>query len=253
VDAALRGKTIARFEEHRRAWGANPALRALYEVWYGRVRERLPPRDLGPWVELGSGPGFARDFIPELQLTDVVQAPWHDREVAAEALPWGKGELGAIVLFDVLHHLPQPATFFAEAVRVLRPGGRIVLCEPYVSPLSSVIYRLFHEERLDFGADPLGDARARGADPFDGNQAVPTKLLFQRAGELARRFPELRLLGVERLAGLAYPASGGFSRPPLLPMALWRRLLALEDRLPPAAFRLVGFRLLAVIERCPQA
>jgi SAM-dependent methyltransferase len=249
VDPALRGKTLARFAEHRRAWDANPALRALYHGWYGRVRDLLPPRALGPWVELGSGPGFARESIPELALTDVVQAPWHEREVAAEALPWPADSLGAIVLFDVLHHLPQPAAFFAEAVRVLRPGGRIVLCEPYVSPLSHVIYGLFHQERLDFRADPLGDARARGADPFDGNQAVPTKLFYRQRGELERRFPALRVCATERLAGPAYVASGGFSRAPFVPLPLWRRLVALEARLPPAAFRLIGFRMLVAIER----
>jgi hypothetical protein len=53
----------------------------------------------------------------------------------------------------------------------------------------------------------------------------------------------------ERMAGLSYPATGGFSRPPLLPVGLWRVLLALEDRLPVAVYRLIGFRLLAVIER----
>jgi SAM-dependent methyltransferase len=249
VDAELRAKTLARFEDHRRSWRENAALQALYRGWYGRVRDLLPPPALGPWIELGSGPGFAKEIIPELALTDVVQAPWHDREVAAEALPWPDGSLGAIVLFDVLHHLPEPTTFFAEAVRALRPGGRIVMCEPYVSPVSRVIYGLFHEERLDFSADPLGDARARGADPFDGNQAVPTTLFFKRRADLERRFPALRVRSVERLAGLAYAASGGFSRPPLLPLPLWRRLLALEDLLPAQAFRLFGFRLLAVIER----
>jgi hypothetical protein len=59
----------------------------------------------------------------------------------------------------------------------------------------------------------------------------------------------LKIVCFERLAGLSYPATGGFSRPPLLPMALWRVLLALEDRLPAVAYRLIGFRLLAVIER----
>jgi hypothetical protein len=51
------------------------------------------------------------------------------------------------------------------------------------------------------------------------------------------------------MAGLSYPVTGGFSRPPLLPVGLWRALLAVEDRLPAAAYRLIGFRLLAVIER----
>jgi SAM-dependent methyltransferase len=243
--APFRARTLARFAEHRQAWDRNPALRLLYERWYGRIREQLPAR--GPWVELGSGPGFARAFIPELQLTDVVQAPWHDRQVDAGDLPFGDGSLGALVLFDVLHHLPAPARFLAEAVRVLRPGGRLVLCEPYVSPLSFPVYRFFHEERLEMSADPLAETPA--GDPFDANQAIPTLLLERRPAELARRFPALRLLRLERLAGPSYPASGGFSRGPLLPMGLWRALLALEDRLPPAVFRAIGFRMLAVLER----
>jgi SAM-dependent methyltransferase len=249
VDAGLRAKTLERFEEHRRSWRKNPALQALYRGWYGRVRSELPPPALGPWIELGSGPGFAKEIIPEIALTDVVQAPLHDHEVAAESLPWPAASLGAIVLFDVLHHLSEPTRFFAEAVRVLRPGGRIVLCEPYLSPVSRVAYGLFHEERLDAGADPLGDARARGADPFDGNQAVPTTLFFKRRRDFERRFPELRVRRVERFAGPAYVASGGFSRPPLLPLSLWQRLYAVEGWLPDVAFRLFGFRLLASVER----
>src|SRR5947207_13354513 len=128
-DSSFREPTLARFEEHRRAWAENPALRALYGRWYGLVKEQLPAQ--GPWVELGSGPGFAREFIPQMQLTDVVQAPWHDRQVDAGALPFADASVGALVLFDVLHHLPAPARFFVEAERVFRPGGRLVLFEPY--------------------------------------------------------------------------------------------------------------------------
>jgi SAM-dependent methyltransferase len=164
-------------------------------------------------VELGSGPGLARELIPGLELTDVVQAPWHDRQVDAGALPFADGSVGALVLFDVLHHLPAPARFLAEAVRVLRGGGRLVLCEPYVSPLSYPVYRFFHEEGLDMSVDPLAETAA--GDPFDANQAIPTLLFERHAGELARRFPSLRLRSLRRLAGLAYPASGGFSRRPL--------------------------------------
>jgi SAM-dependent methyltransferase len=246
---ALRAATLARFERHRRAWQENPALRALYTGWYEDVRARLPARALGRWVELGSGPGFAREVIPELELSDIVRAPWHDLEVDAEALPFGAGELGALVLFDVLHHLPRPARLLAETVRVLRPGGRLVLCEPYVSALSFPIYRFLHEERCELGVDPLGDLAISGHDPFDGNQAVPSLLLGRYRRQLEQRFPELRVVEVRRLAGPSYPASGGFSRKPLLPMTLWRGLVAIERWLPEAAFRVLGFRLLAVLER----
>lgn len=244
-----RARTLERFEAHRRAWRDNEALRTLYEGWYGRVRAALPDRALGPWIELGSGPGFARDFIPELELTDVVKAPWHDREIAAERLPFEADSVGALVLFDVLHHLPSPARFFAEAERVLRRGGRVVTCEPFISPASYPVYKLFHDEPVNLWAHPLEDIFSPGKDPFDSNQAVPTRLFGRYRQELERRFPALRVVSVEHLTGFSYPASGGFSRRPVLPLALWRALLRVEERLPRALFRAVGFRVFAIIEK----
>jgi SAM-dependent methyltransferase len=248
LDEDVRARTLARFQAHRQAWAANPALRALYQRWYGRVRAELPDARLGRWIEIGSGPGLAQEIIPELELSDVVQAPWHAHQLAAEALPFGDGQVGALVLFDVLHHLRSPARFLTEATRVLAPGGRVVLCEPYVSPLSFPVYRFLHEEGCDLSVDPLAEAVAAGGDPFEGNQAIPTVLFGRRREELERRFPLLHLVKLERLAGPAYPASGGFSGR-ALPGPLFRALLAIEDRLPAAAFRLIGFRLLAVLER----
>jgi SAM-dependent methyltransferase len=246
VEDPVRERTLARFEAHRRAWQENQPLRLLYQRWYGRVRAALPAQ--GPWNELGSGPGFARDFVPGLLLTDVVAAPWHDRQVDAQALPFDDGSVGALVLFDVLHHLPSPARFFAEATRVLRPGGRLIACEPYVSPLSYPVYRFLHQEGLVMRADPWAES-LDGSDPFQSVQSRPTRLFADGARDLVRRFPAFRLIALERLAGPSYPAAGGFSRPPLLPLPLWRALVALEDRLPEAAFRWIGFRLLAVLER----
>jgi SAM-dependent methyltransferase len=251
LDAETRARTLARFEAHQRAWDANAPLRALYAGWYGRVAAALPPASFGPRVELGSGPGFARAFIPDLELTDVVKAPWHDREVGAEALPYADGSLGAIVLFDVLHHLPGPRAFFGEAIRALRSGGRLIMCEPYVGPLSYPVYKLLHEEPVDLTADPLAPATGDARDPFDSNQAIPTTLFARARGRaaFARAFPALEVRGVERLAGPSYPASGGFSRGPLLPGALWRALHALEARLPEPAYAVLGFRLLVTLEK----
>jgi SAM-dependent methyltransferase len=246
-DAVARAR--ARFDEHRRAWDANPALRTLYGRWYAAVRARLPPPALGPWIELGSGPGFARDTIPELELTDLVPAPWHARRADAEALPYDDGSVGALVLFDVLHHVPRPARFFAEATRVLRPGGRIVLCEPYISLASYPVYKLLHEEPVRLFTDPFAGVASRPDDPFDSNQALPTEIFGRHRAALASRFPALDVVSVDPLAGFAYPASGGFSRGPLLPMPLWRRLLAVEDALPAPLFRWLGFRLLAVVQK----
>ena len=257
LPAEVRERTLARFAEHRRAWNGNPALRTCYARWYGMVRAALPARDLGAQIELGSGPGFAAEFIPDLMLTDIVQAPWHARRVAAEALPFADGEIGALVLFDVLHHVATPAAFFAEATRVLRPGGRILLLEPYISPISYLVYHFFHPELVDMKVDPLAVRGVGGAsagepakDPFLSNQAVPTLIFCRGRGrEFTRRFPELAVSSVARLAGLAYPATGGLSRGAFLPLLLWKALFALEQLLPESSFRLFGFRLFVVIER----
>ena len=253
LPVVLRERTLARFEDHRRAWQSNPALRTCYGQWYRRLRGALPPRDLGPWIEIGSGPGFAHEFIPELELTDVVQAPWHARRMSAEALSFEDGSVGALLLFDVLHHVAAPATFFCEAARVLRPGGRILLCEPYMSPVSRWVYRRFHPEPVDMSVDPLVAAvqHAKAAkDPFASNQAIPMLIFCRDKGRIfSRMFPRLGIVRVERIAGFAYPASGGFSHAPFLPAPLWGGLFALENLLPEIAFRGFGFRMLVVVER----
>lgn len=261
-----RRRTLQRFGEHRSAWDQNPTLRVLYADWYGRVAAALPSRDLGAFVELGSGPGLARDFIPGLLLSDVVKAPWHDQEISAQHLPFADGTVGALVLFDVLHHLVDPAAFFTEAERVLARGGRVVLCEPYLSPLSYPVYRFLHEEPVHLRVDPLAQrSRGRGGrgdderfggaqdtqDPFDSNQAIPTLLFARPAGRaaFAARFPCLAVVSVDRLAGPSYAASGGFGHSPLLPAPLWRALFRLEGRLPGWSFHLIGFRMLVIVEK----
>src|SRR5262245_35866784 len=46
-----------------------------------------------------------------------------------EALPIQDGALDAATLLLVLHHLSDPAQALAEAARVMRPGGRLLICD----------------------------------------------------------------------------------------------------------------------------
>jgi ubiquinone/menaquinone biosynthesis C-methylase UbiE len=45
----------------------------------------------------------------------------------AGRLPVGDGRADAVLIVDALHHFPEPRTALAEAVRVLRPGGALVV------------------------------------------------------------------------------------------------------------------------------
>lgn len=97
-------------------------LRRLYEEWYGLLVAHLSGLD--DILELGSGAGFLKDFIPSLITSDVFETPGVDRVVDARRLPFQDDSLDAIVMIDVFHHLPEVNLFFEEAKRCLRDGGR---------------------------------------------------------------------------------------------------------------------------------
>ena len=94
-------------------------------------------------LEIGAGSGHFQKFFPNAISTDIIEAPWLDAVLDAHFLPFQNKSLNNIVLFDVLHHLPEPSRFFSEAQRVLKPTGRIILMEPYISWVSFLVYRLF--------------------------------------------------------------------------------------------------------------
>ena len=47
-------------------------------------------------------------------------------QAAAESLPWRSASVDRVLVVNALHHFAAPAAFFAEARRVLRPGGGLL-------------------------------------------------------------------------------------------------------------------------------
>jgi SAM-dependent methyltransferase len=200
-------------------------------------------------LEVGGGTGNLKEFAPQVICTDVVRLPWLDAVADAQRLPIAAGRLANVVLFDVLHHIENVRLFFDEAVRVLQPGGRIVVMDPYISWLSWPIYHYLHQEPVDFTQDPLRlQLPQANRAPFDANQAAATMLFERSYDAFCRQYPQLDKLVHRRLAFFAYPLSGGFEHPSLLPISFVRPLLALERAL---GFldRVLAFRILVVLEK----
>ena len=244
----LAGEHYGALADYREVWRRKPVLRTVYSDLYRRVVGAC--RD-GTILEVGGGSGNFKEFHrTDTLTTDIQVAPWVDVVADAQALPFAQASFDNIVLFDVLHHIARPVHFLDEAVRILRPGGRLVMMEPGITPVSFVFYRWLHSEPVDLGGDPLAEHPPVGPrDPFDANQAIPTLLFGHHRERLNRRFPELRVVECRYVSLFAYPLSGGFQPWSLIPDAAAVPMLGLEKMLEPLLGRVMGFRLFAVLER----
>lgn len=237
--------------EHQIIWQEKPALRAVYTDYYDRIVGFCQP---GLTLEVGGGSGNLKEFAKDVICTDIVPLPWLDVAADAQALPFADSTFANIVCVDVLHHIERPTRFFSEAERVLTPGGRLVLLEPAITPVSGVFYRFFHPEPVQMGVDPLVDGDLDPMrEPFDANQAIPTLLFGSHRARFHQRFPELRMVHSGRLSLVAYPLSGGFRPWGLIPASAVNTVLGMENALMPMLGWLAAFRLLVVLEKTPRA
>jgi SAM-dependent methyltransferase len=232
---------------YRAVWERKPVLREVYSDMY---RLMLSATVSGPTLEIGGGSGNFKAFAPSAISTDIQFAPWLDVVADAQRLPFAAESFSNIVLFDVLHHIERPLKTMQEAQRLLLPGGRLIFCEPAITPISGIFYRLLHAEPVDMSADPLTDAPiSKKRDPWESNQAIPTLLVGRFRDSLSRLVPELELINLDWFAFVAYPLSGGFRPWSLLPASAARPTMAIEWRLRKVLGRLAAFRLLAVYRK----
>ncbi len=251
------------------AWKHRPVLRLVYRQYFSQmaaefvVRSDRGPNRHGRVVEIGGGAGHFKEFYPDVVVTDLVPNEFIDLAVDALRLPFADQSVDNLVLQDVIHHLPLPLRFFAEAQRVLTPGGRLVMTEPYISAVSGICYRTSHPEPVNMQSAIFADEAAQssgaaasdpipiiGEGPFASNQAVPTLLFFKHWAEFQKRFPQFVLKRRQTHSMMLYPLSGGFSGPVLMPHFAAHAAQKFERLLAPLA-RWLAFRMLIVLEKSP--
>lgn len=221
-------------------------LRRLYEEWYRLVRAALPDFE-GPVLELGSGAGFMDEFIEDLVTSEVFLVAGARVVLDGTRLPFESKSLRAIVMTDVFHHLPAARAFLSEALRCLKPGGRVVMIEPWVTPWSRFVYRRFHHE-------PFEPEAAQWEFPAGGplssaNGALPWIVFERDKAVLGREFPGLEVREVRPLMPMAYLWSGGVGMRALLPGSAYRPWRALEGAVKAIERKAAMFALIVVESR----
>ena len=86
---------------------------------WGRSEVETTKRWLGAIAEAGEAPPGARYEVVRGDLT---------------ALPFPDASVDRVIASEVLEHIPDDVTAFAEIARVLRPGGRVAVTVPRYGP-----------------------------------------------------------------------------------------------------------------------
>lgn len=247
-----RGAAAERAVRHRSIWSNKPVLREVYRDVYARIQACFADV-AGPRIELGAGPGSSQAFIRNALSTDAVSMPWLDVVAEPNRLPFADAAAANLFMVDLLHHLVCPRQLFAECVRVLKPGGRLVIVDMWPSLVSVPVIRWAHGESMSLSIRPLdlgrNEPRSGSENAWGGDRGIARAIFWKQVGQFEDEFAELRIVERSRFSTLLWPLSGGFDHKSRVPAFAASLLQRLDRSLEPFA-RWIGFRCMIVLQRC---
>lgn len=107
---------------------------------------------------LDMGAGHRRVYLENVVNFEI--APFRSTDVrgVAESLPFVDGAFDAVISIAVLEHVRDPFRAAAEMVRVLKPGGELICCVPFLQPLHGYphhYYNMTHQGLRNLFEGPL--------------------------------------------------------------------------------------------------
>jgi SAM-dependent methyltransferase len=234
---------------HREIILSKPFLLNIYEVFYGYLIEPFKGSELEKLkiVEIGAGGFNANFFYPTIITTDLHQTPFIKQIENAHALSFEDSSVDGLVMIDVLHHIPHPELFFKEVFRCLRPGGKLVMLEPYYGPWASLVYKNFHHEpwsdceEWDIPLESTGRLSV-------ANMKMPHNIFIRDIAKFKRLYPELEVTNIKKINFFYYLLSGGLSYRCLIPAFLGSFVFWLERLLKPLS-SLLGMHMVVEIKK----
>jgi len=184
IRAERAAAAAAYFRKNAARWGE---LRSLYvdeRQVEAELLRRLPAEGIGALLDIGTGTGrilellsgrvrqgigvdLSRDMllVARANLQRAGIANCQVRQADMYRLPWREPQFDAVTLHRVLHYAEAPARVIAEAARVLRPGGRLLIVDFAPHALERLRSEHAHR-RLGFSDEEIGKwCRAAGLKP----------------------------------------------------------------------------------------
>jgi SAM-dependent methyltransferase len=211
---------------------SKPFLKRIYDEWYALHSEQVTSLAArGRTLELGSGAGFISDQLSDAITSDIFKVDGIEIVLDAQNLPFKRNSLKAILMTNVLHHIPHPGKLFDQAARCLVQGGAIVMIEPWLTGWSRFVYANLHHEPLD---DKVDEWKIDSNGPLSSaNSALPWVIFNRDYDKFQKEFPQFRTAQITPIMPFRYLVSGGISLRNLMPEASFRLWRGFENMLKP--------------------
>jgi SAM-dependent methyltransferase len=218
-------------ELHRNILRSKPFMRRLYMDYYREFAAAVgEDSENKVFVELGSGGGFIKEVMPNVITSDVLKLTYVDKVFSALEMPFDNDSVDAFFMINVVHHISDSKAFFAEALRCLKPGGKIIMIEPANTAWSRFIFKHFHHEAFD----PQGQWGLDRSAPLSCANDALVWIIFWRDREIfEKQFPEFQINRRENHTPFRYLLSGGFTLRQLAPSFTYGLIKMLELALRP--------------------
>ena len=229
----------------------NSGLRSYFSFLYKIVNQELEKFD--SILEVGAGAAISDIFVQRsIYRTDIL--PFNEFDVfghcSMENLPFKESQFDAVLAFDSIHHSEYPSRAILELLRVTREGGKIILVEPFVSPLSYLPYKMFHHEDTswDFREKGSIELSSQNLNPEMGDQGVSRFIINQLSNWRSTNFPKL-IVSITYLSPFSFFATGGVSSPLKTPKIFVNFLIQVETLIPNFIMKFLASRVILTITK----
>ena len=230
---------------------SRPGIHAYLSWLYKEIENALNGELV---LEVGAGAGLSSSFISFKNVTRTDYLPWKIHGVQgaidAQELPFPDDSFDSAFALDAIHHIPNPGKAISELCRVVRPGGRVVIVEPFVSYLSFLPYKLFHNEKTSWNYSIPKNGIRETENASDGEQGVLQgmldKNLLLKGLEIS---PSKTLVyAFKYISPFSFFATGGLGRPFPTPKFVINAIIRIEGWLPSFLMKLISGRQILVID-----
>jgi len=218
---------------NRSKLSANRNLLHWYRELYRTQFANFPDPSRLRVLEIGSGVSPLKRFYENVLTSDVMDLDYLDYVLDCHAIDRfdsiGDESLDVITLTNVLHHLKDPIDFLNKAARKLKRSGKIIATEPYLSRLSTLLFKYLHHEPVDLDiAKPLlSEVRGPLAS---ANSALPWLIFIGHppwSDRLRANF-DFDETSFHPFSSISYMMTGGISRRLPIPRSIYGALFRLD-------------------------